>query len=151
MQEAPKPSFPNSQIRAMGFSEVVHSEVLIRKIVPRKLATCTDLLFPMGKKCDCAENLPACSFLLSLLGYFLFWRVGGDKPEMKHFILVSLTWLGNISFFWLDWFQINSEYASASLRESAALFIYYGCAFRRTSKPRRQRASFVLAESMGIV
>ena len=31
-------------------------------------------------------------FFLSVL----FWRVGGDEPEMKHFILVSLTWLGNI-------------------------------------------------------
>lgn len=60
----------------MGFLEVVHSgEVLMRKIFPRKLATSTDLLFPMGKKCDCAENLQCSSFYIFFS--ILFWRMGG--------------------------------------------------------------------------
>lgn len=90
-------------------------------------------------------------FLYYFLFYFEEW--GGVEPEMKHFILVSLTWLGNISFFWLDWFQINSEYTSISPMNSAApgYFLYYGCALRRTSVPTRQRVTFVLADSMEIV
>lgn len=83
-------------------------------------------------------------FFIFLFLSILFWRFGGDGPEMKHFILVSLTGLGNASFFWLDWFQINSEHNSASLGASAALtlFLYCGCALRRTSMPRRLGTTF---------
>lgn len=106
--------------------------------------------FPGRRNVIVLETFSVLPFILFSV---LFWSEGGDKPEMKHFILVSLTRLGNISFFWLDWFQINSEYTSTSPRESAApdLFLYYGCALRRTSVPMRQRVTFVLANSMGIV
>lgn len=63
----------------------------MRKIFPRKLATSTDLLFPMGKKCDCAENLQCSSFYIFFFFYFILKGGGRDESEMKHFILVSLT------------------------------------------------------------
>lgn len=78
----------------MGFLESVHSgEVLMRQIFPRKLATSQSCSFPWGR-----NVLKTCSVLLSMSFFFFslfyFEGLGGDKPEMKHFILVSLTRLG---------------------------------------------------------
>lgn len=77
----------------MGFLEVVHSgEVLMRQIFPRKIATSQSCCFPWGR-----NVLKTCSVLLFMSFFFFvfyFEGLGGDKPEMKHFILVSLTWSG---------------------------------------------------------
>lgn len=141
------------QIRAMGFLEVIHSgEVLMRWIFPRKLATSQTCCFPQGR-----NVLKTCSVLLFMSFFLLpilFWRVVGET-NLKWNTSFWSVWpdQGNISFFWLDWFQINLGHASAFLRENAApsLLLYCGSALGRTSVSRRQRATFVLAKSMGMV
>lgn len=67
------------------FGGCASGEVLLRKVFPRKLATSTDLLFPMGKKGDCAKT---CSFLLFIFFSFYFILKGGGRwtwNETLHF------------------------------------------------------------------